>query len=427
MKGKSSVQVSTLANGIRVVSDTMPAVETVAIGLWVNAGARHEKAEEGGVAHLLEHMAFKGTQRRTALAIAEEIEAVGGQLNAYTGREQTAYYAKVLRGDSELALDILADILINSTFDPEELVRERAVVLQEIGQSEDTPDDCVFDYFQAAAYPDQPMGWSILGEAQIVGAMPRQALIEYRRQHYHGGNIILAAAGAIEHGRLVHLAEQLLAAIPYGRPAQPVRALYKGGERREARDLEQVHLVLGFEGVSFHDKDFYPLSVYSTILGGGMSSRLFQEIREKRGLVYSIHSYGMSYADGGIFSIYAGTGPQELAELVHVVAEQMRHLEQHGVGGAELRRARAQLKTASLMAMESSMARCEAAAQQMLVFNRPIEIADIVAQIEAVGVEDINRVARRLRASAPCVAAIGPLEGLTPYADIASDFGALVP
>ena len=278
-----TTQLSTLANGLRVATDRIDTVDTVSLGIWVDVGTRHEQADINGVAHFLEHRAFKGTTRRSALTIAEEIEAVGGHLNAYTSRESTAYYAKVLKEDVQLALDILSDILQNSTFQPEEIERERAVILQEIGQANDTPDDIVFDHFQECAYPDQAMGRPVLGSPEIIRKIERETVIGYLRKHYGAQRMVLAAAGHVDHERLAELADNLLGGLPAERPATTEPAYYAGGDRREQRDLEQLHLVLGFPGVVLGDPDYYAASVLSTALGGGMSSRLFQEIREKRG------------------------------------------------------------------------------------------------------------------------------------------------
>ena len=311
-----TIGLSTLSNGLRIATDRIDTVDTVSLGLWVDVGTRHEPAEVNGVAHFLEHMAFKGTERRSALVIAEEIEAVGGQLNAYTSRESTAYYAKVLKEDLPLAVDILADILQHSTFASAELERERTVILQEIGQANDTPDDIVFDHFQECAYPEQAMGRPVLGRPEIIRRLDRDAVVAYQRDHYGAERMVLAAAGNLEHDRLGDLAEKLLADLPAKRAVETEVARYTGGDRREPRDLEQLHLVLGFPGPSLAEPDFYTASVLSTALGGGMSSRLFQEIREKRGLVYAIHSFVHGYRDSGLFGIYAGTGESEAAELV---------------------------------------------------------------------------------------------------------------
>ncbi|KAA1058602.1 M16 family metallopeptidase [Azospirillum argentinense] len=416
-----SIRVTTLPNGLRVATDTMPGVQSVSLGCWVGVGTRNESASVNGVAHLVEHMLFKGTERRSAFRISEEIENVGGQLNAYTTREQTAYYAKVLHEDAALALDLIADMLQNSVLDSEELVRERTVVLQEIGQSADTPDDIIFDHFQSTAYPGQALGRPVLGSAEIVGALSRPALVDYIDGHYGAPGIVLAAAGRLEHDRLVDMALSAFDGLS-SRPApESEDARYTGGDFREARDLEQMHLVLGFDGVGVHDPDYYAHSVMSTLLGGGMSSRLFQEVREKRGLVYSIYTFSGAYRDGGLFGVYAGTGEDEVAELVPVVCDELMRVTED-VTEEEVARAAAQLRAGTLMALESSMSRCEQLGQQLLVYGRPVPVEEIVEKIGAVDRESIVRVARRLRESRPTVAALGPIGRLEEYDRIAARF-----
>ena len=409
-----TVRKTILENGLSVVSHTMDAVETVSVGVFVGAGTRNEPVEINGVAHLLEHMAFKGTKRRTALEIVAEIEDVGGHLNAYTSREHTAYYAKVLKEDAPLAVDILADILQNSTFEPDGLARERSVVLQEIGQAHDTPDDVVFDHFQAVAFPDQPLGRPVLGDAERVRTMSREAIMGYMDEAYGAGSMVLSAAGMIEHDHLVALAGPLFRDLPDRRPLGNDSANYDGGTHLVDRELEQVHLTVGFLGVGMHDPDIYASNVMSALFGGGMSSRLFQEIRERRGLVYSIQSYSSSYSDCGLFGIYAGTGEEEIAELMPVLADEILRLAPSLVED-EVRRARNQLKAATLMSLESTGARAEQLGEQMLAFGRPLPIDEIVARIEAVDIDAIRRVAQRIFSGRPSLAAIGPLGRMMPY------------
>ncbi|MEK0084718.1 M16 family metallopeptidase [Benzoatithermus flavus] len=408
-------RITKLDNGLRVVSELMPRLETAALGVWVDVGTRYEPAEVNGVAHLLEHMAFKGTRTRSARAIAEEIERVGGSLNAYTSREHTAYYARILGSDVALAADIIADILQRSTFDPAELEKERHVVLQEIGQVRDTPDDLVFDLLQEAAYPDQPMGRSILGPEAIVATMPREALIDYMARHYGPARMVLSAAGKVDHDHLVELASRLFRDLPAtaGTPAPAAR--YQGGSRIERRpDLEQVHVCLGLEGVAYHDPDHFALQVLSTALGGGMSSRLFQEAREERGLCYSIFSFASAYADTGTLGVYAGTDPEDVEELLAVVADETRSLIEEPRED-ELVRARAQLKASLFMGLESCSAVCEDNARQLLCFGRRIPSEEIVARIDAVDTDAIRRLGRRLLAGKGLtLAAVGPLEALPP-------------
>ncbi|OAN45354.1 M16 family metallopeptidase [Magnetospirillum moscoviense] len=413
-----TIRETRLPSGLRVVSDPMSTVESASLGVWVDAGTRHEEPEVNGISHLLEHMAFKGTERRSARAIAEEMDAVGGHLNAYTARDHTAYYAKVLKEDTALALDIVADILQHSTVDAEELAREQTVVVQEISQAIDTPDDIIFDHFQAIAYPDQPLGRPVLGTEGLVRAMTRDTVQSYLQRHYSAPRMVLAAAGRIDHDQLVEAADKAFANLATTAEPEQVAARYVGGDYREERDIEQVNLVVGFDGVSYDDADYYPASVLSILLGGGMSSRLFQEIREKRGLVYSIYSFASSYADGGLFGIYAGTGEDEVAELVPVLCDEVVKI-CAGVSGDELQRARAQLKASILMSLESTSSRCEQVARQLLVYGRPIPTAEVVEKVEAVESTDIIRVAKRLFATTPTIAAIGPLGQLESYEKMA--------
>ncbi len=417
-----TAKVSTLANGLRIATDRIDTIDTVSLGLWIEVGTRHEAAEVNGVAHFLEHMAFKGTERRSARAIAEEIEAVGGHLNAYTSRESTAYYAKVLKEDAPLALDILADILQHSVFDPAELERERTVILQEIGQANDTPDDIIFDHFQECAYPDQAMGRPVLGSPEIVKRLSREAVTAYLNDHYGAERMVLSVAGNIEHDRVVDLAEKLLSGLPRERAVTATPAEYTGGERRIERDLEQLHLVLGFPGLTLGDPDYYAAAVLSTAFGGGMSSRLFQEVREKRGLVYTIHSFGHSYRDGGLFGIYAGTGEDEAGELMPVLCEETAKLAD-GFEPVELARAKAQMKAGLLMSLESSSARCEQLAQHVLIHGTPFDPADLVRRIEAVDDAAIGRVVAAWRAAPPTLVALGPLGQLEDFERLKARLG----
>jgi predicted Zn-dependent peptidase len=407
-------QVTTLPNGLRVVTDRMEGVETASIGVWVDVGTRNEPAEINGVAHLLEHMAFKGTERRSARAIAEEIETVGGHLNAYTSREHTAYYARILQADVPLAVDILSDILQHSVFDAEELQRERTVILQEIGQALDTPDDLIFDLFQEQAYPDQGLGRPVLGQAEIIRTIGRGAIADYMGTHYGAARMVLSAAGAVEHDRIVDLAAERFGALRNKPAIAPEAARYIGGERRDDKDLEQVHLVLGFPSVGYADPDYYAASVLSTLVGGGMSSRLFQEIREKRGLVYTIYAFGAAYGDGGLFGIYAGTGEDEVTELMPALCDSLVETAD-SLTEAEILRTRAQLKASLLMGLESSSSRAEHFANHMLIYGRPLSSAEIVRQIEAVDSIAVARVARRIFQAPPTFAALGPIGNVESY------------
>lgn len=409
-----TVEQSELSNGMRVVTDRMESVETVSLGVWTRVGTRYEDASLNGVSHMLEHMAFKGTARRDARGIAEEIEAVGGHLNAFTSREVTAYHATVLKEDVPLAVDIVADILQHSLFEQGELEREREVVLQEIGQANDTPEDVVFDSFQLAAYPDQPLGMPVLGPPEIVSGLTRDQLIGYMQTHYSAPRMVFAAAGKLDHDEIVGLVEDHFADLPAGEGTLTDAAAYRGGDAREDRTLEQAHLVMGFDGVGYHDPDYYAAGVASTLLGGGMSSRLFQEIREKRGLVYSIYSFASSYSDGGLFGVYAGTGEQGLGELMPVLCDELARAATD-IGGEELARAKAQLRAGIVMSLESSYSRSEQIAGQVGIYGAAVPIEELQSRIAAVTEEDVMRVIARILSSAPTIAAIGPIKALESY------------
>lgn len=412
-----SAVVSVLSNGLRVVTDAMPESESVSLGVYVGVGAMYEPKELNGISHLLEHMAFKGTTTRSARKIAEQIEDVGGYINACTARETTSYYIKVLKEDVPLAVDILADILQNSTFDPEEFAREKTVVLQEISQSADTPDDIVFDYFQAKAYPDQAIGRPILGTAETVNAVGRETLDRFMKSNYTPSRMIVSAAGNVDHDAFVKLVSQAFGGLKPARGLTAATAEYKGGEHRENRDIEQVNLLLGFSGVSFHDKEYYASQLLSTLFGGGMSSRLFQEIREKKGLVYSIYSFSSSYSNGGTFGIYAGTGEDEAAEVLPAVCREIRRMRE-SVSAEELARAKAQLRAGILMSLEHPSARSEQNAGHLLVYGKILEKEEILQKIADVTAEDILALSEKIFSGMPTLAALGPVGNVPSFSDV---------
>lgn len=391
-------EITCLKNGIRVVSESRPDLETVAIGIWADVGARHESKRLNGVSHFLEHMLFKGTKSRSAKDIVLDVEAVGGQINAYTTRDNTTFYARVLKDDLPLALDVLSDIVINSVCDPREVEREKDVILQEIGQALDTPDDIVFDHLQAAAYGDHAIARPILGEPNIIKAFTQQDLLGYLQNHYVGANLVVSAVGNLEHAKLVKMVENQLGHLPAGARQHNIPAVYSGGRKEEKRDLEQAHLALGWEAASFHDDDYYALQVYSTILGGGMSSRLFQEIREERGLAYSVYSFSSSHADTGMLGIYAGTGPAMLGELAPVIKSEMASLAE-GPTDIEFKVAVSQLKASLMMALEATTSRMEQLGRQLLVFDKIIPVSEMLANVDAVSQQDVRHLAERFVSS----------------------------
>jgi predicted Zn-dependent peptidase len=414
-----SVEVTRLSSGLSVVTDRMPHLESASLGVWIGAGSRDEQPDEHGISHLLEHMAFKGTGRRTARQIAETIEAVGGDLNAATSIESTGYFARVLKADVPLALDVLADILSDPTFDPEELRREQNVIVQEIGATEDAPDDLVFDRLQETAFPRQPIGRSILGTPETVRSFSAARLRAYLARNYRAPDMIVAAAGAVEHAQIVAEAEKRFSSFigPAGPAPEP--AAFSGGTCVERRDLEQVHIAMALHGLPVMHPDLYSLQVFTNVLGGGMSSRLFQEVRENRGLCYTIHAFHMPYSDTGLFGLYAGTDEADAPELMRVVIDQIAGATET-VNEAEVARAKAQQKAGLLMALESSEARVAQIARQMLAYGRPIPLEEIVAKVDAVTVESARAAGRALvDRGRPAIAALGPGNGLESTAAIA--------
>jgi predicted Zn-dependent peptidase len=416
-----SVEITRLPSGLTLVTDAMPHLETASLGVWVAAGSRDEASDEHGISHLLEHMAFKGTTHRTARQIAEEIEAVGGDLNAATSVESTAYYARVLKADVPLALDVLSDILSNPTFSPDELAREQNVIVQEIGATEDTPDDIVFEHLQATAFPDQPIGRSILGTRETVCAFNPDRIRAYMSRNYRAPEMVIAATGAVDHARVLAEVERRFTTFPGADAPRPEPARFLGGSHVETRDLEQAHIALALEGVPQRDPSLFSLQVFSNILGGGMSSRLFQEVREKRGLCYSIYSFHMPYSDIGFFGFYSGTDATDVPELMRVVIDQIGNATET-ITETEVARAKAQMKAGLLMALESSSARAEQLARQIIAYGRPMPVSEIVAKVDAVTAESTRAAGRALIArSRPAVSALGPGRGLDSAATIAQD------
>jgi len=396
-----TVQITRLSNGLRVVSQHMPHLRTVALGIWVASGARHELAREHGISHLLEHMAFKGTARRSAQDIAEQIEQVGGELNAATSLDATAYYARTLKDDIGIALDILADILQNPRYSADELEREREVILQEIAATRDSPDDIVYDLALDAAYPDQPLGRPILGTPESVTGFTSGQLREFLASRYRAGQMVLSAAGHVDHDALVRHAEALFGALARGEATESARARYVGGTRLSAKPFEQAHVIMGFEGVSWRRPDFYAAQVFSGLFGGGMSSRLFQEARERRGLCYSIYSSTWGLADTGLFSVHAATGSDTMGKLVALVREEFERAAGERPTQAEVDRAKAQLKAGLLMSLESSVARAEQMARQLLAFDRLLTADELIGRVEAVTPEAVRDIAASLVTGSP--------------------------
>ena len=413
------LKITELENGLRVVTQHMPGLETVSMGIWNAVGGRDEVEANNGVAHLLEHMAFKGTTTKNALQIAETIENVGGDINAYTSKEITAYYVKLLADDLHYGVDILTDILQNSTFAEDELNRERGVIIQEIGMYLDTPDDMIFDYWQEKAFPNQPMGRSILGKTDIIKNITREEVKGFMTNHYNPNKMIISAAGKINHDAFVEMIKKSCTNLPVGNSNNREKANYLSGEYREEKKLEQVHLLLGFEGIDYHHDDYYSLLVFSSLLGGGMSSRLFQEIREKRGLVYGISSFSSAYTDTGMFGIYCGTGENQIQELMPVLCNEL-NTSPSSISDKEITRGKAQLKASLMMGRESAFRRCESAARQLLVFNKVIDPSETLEKINAVSKESVEKIAKQIVSGPMTISSIGPIKNLEKLEQIQS-------
>ena len=402
-------RLTTLSNGFRIVTEHMPGLQSASAGIWVMAGGRHERAEQNGIAHFLEHMAFKGTARRSSLQIAEEIEDVGGYINAYTSREMTAYYARILKGDVALALDVIGDIVLNPAFHNSDIETERHVILQEIGQSLDTPDDIVFDWLQEASYPAQAFGRTILGPAERVQSFGRADLQGFVAENYGPGQMILAAAGAVDHDAIVKQAEALFGALPARTQAAFQPATFAGAERREVKDLEQVHFAMAFEAPGYRHPDVFTAQVYATAMGGGMSSRLFQKIREERGLCYSIFAQSGAYEDTGQITLYAGTSAEEIADLASLTVDELKRAADD-MTEAEVARARAQIKAGMLMGLESPSSRAERIARLLAIHGRVPGVDEAVARIDAVTVAGVRRYAGEVTGAGSALALYGPVE-----------------
>jgi len=413
-----TLQTHRLSNGFRIVTEHMPGLASASIGIWVGAGGRHETPAQNGIAHFLEHMAFKGTATRTSLQIAEAIEDVGGYINAYTSREVTAYYVRVLENDVPLGLEVIADILRNPLMDAAEIEVERGVILQEIGQAADTPDDIIFDWLQEVAYPGQALGRTILGPAEAVRSFDRADFDRFVARHYGPGQLILSAAGAVDHDQIVRLAEQAFGHLAPSPVHDPEPGRFAGGERREIKALEQAHFTLALEAPGYRSDDIYTAQIYASALGGGMSSRLFQEIREKRGLCYTIYSSVGSFDDTGLMTIYAGTSAEDLPDLMNLTMDELAR-SATDMTQAELDRARAQMKAGLLMGLESPSARAERLARLVGIWNRVPPLDETVDRIDAVDLVSLKSHATLLAGAGQAAMALyGPVDAAPDLAQL---------
>jgi len=403
-------EIITLDNGLRVSVDEMREVETVSIGVFVNTGSRNENIKINGISHFLEHMAFKGTKTRNAKQIAEEFEGIGGHINAYTSKEKTVYYVKVLKKYSEFAVEFLADILQNSIFDKVELEKERGVILQEIAMTNDTPDDIVFDYFQNTAFPNQELGRSILGEIDNVKNFTRNDFVKYIKNQYNFSNIAVVASGNITQNDLVKWTKKYFNNLSENKIAKVKSPKYVGGEFRKEKKLEQVNIVLGFKGISYLDKNYYKSQILAMILGGGMSSRLFQEVRENLGLAYSVYAFNSCYCDTGLFAIYAGTTPEKCNQLLATTKNEIEKICQK-ITKEELQRVITQFQASLLMAKESTSSRMQRRGIDIISLNHIVSDAEIHEQLAEVSLKNLTDFASEIfYKSDPTIAMIGKVK-----------------
>ncbi|WP_253300143.1 M16 family metallopeptidase [Wolbachia endosymbiont of Chironomus riparius] len=415
-------EVTRLENGLRIITEHVNNVDTVALNIRVGVGSRAENIKQNGISHFLEHMAFKGTKTRTAFEIAKSFDDIGGVFNASTGRESTNYYAKVLKKDVSIGVDILIDILMNSTFPKDELEREKGVVIQEIFQTNDSPSDIIFDKYMEAAYKKQSFGRSILGTQEIVKSFTQENLNDYIKDHYFGDNMLLSVAGDIEHDEVVNLTKHILSKIHSRELKKSERAEYTGSEYLEQRKLDQVHLLIGFPSVSLYDNKRYAFQVLDSILGGGMSSRLFQEIREKQGLAYSIYSFNSSYSDTGIISIFAGTDSSNLNKLLQSITTELKKLCTSDLNEQEVNRVKERMKSQILMSRESTSSRAEALSYYYANYNKYVSKNELVERISSVSIADVKKAAEELLSQSEKItlAAIGEIDTLPNYSQVIS-------
>lgn len=413
------VTISRLQNGFTVATHEMPYLESVALGIWVKSGARDETIAQHGIAHLFEHMAFKGTKERTAYELSATVEGVGGEINAATSIETTGFFARVLAKDSDLAVDILSSILKDPLFAQEELEKEKQVVLQEIGATYDAPEDIVFDYFTETAFRGQIVGRPILGTVDTVRSFTQKDLRDFMSSQYSAENMVLVAAGAIDHDKVLKAAEKYLSDFPTGNHKTPAKkARYTGGDFREKRNLLETQLLIGFPGKAFKTKDYYTSQLLAIILGGGMSSRLFQEIREKRGLCYSIYAFHWGFIDIGLFGIQASTRGESLPELVELITRELRRASRK-IDKQDIKRAQAQYQANLTMTYESPTNRAHTFARQILLCGRVLPIQEIYDQICSITEKQLVALAEEIFLDQePTIAAVGDIDKLSPYEEI---------
>ncbi len=388
---------SILSNGIRVVTETMPHLRSVTLGAWVATGSRYERPDNHGISHFIEHLLFKGTTSRSAKEIAETVDSVGGQLNAFTGKEYTCYYMRSLDTHLDLAVELLSDMLLNSRFEPDDIAKEKGVVLEEYNMYEDSPDELVHDLYVQQVWQNHPLGQSILGSQQSIEQFNRQMILDYRQSYYTPDNLVIAAAGNLTHEQVVDLAERCFGHMTgTAEKTAPLAPLYLPTQASRTKDTEQVHICLGSPGFKYEADELYSLYILNNLLGGSMSSRLFQSIREDRGLAYSVYSYQSSYKDTGLLTVYAGTRPNNVNEVLDLIRHNMNDLCKTIVSEAELRKAKEQLKGNLLLGLESSSSRMSRIGTLEMTVGKYVTLDDVIAKIDRVVPKDISAIANAL-------------------------------
>ncbi|MFZ3131988.1 MAG: pitrilysin family protein [Desulfosporosinus sp.] len=386
-----------LPNGVRIITEEIEHVRSAAIGLWVGAGSRDEREGYEGISHFMEHMFFKGTEHRTAQVLAESLEAVGGQLNAFTTKEYTCYYAKVLDEDLDLAIDVLSDMFFHSLFDDKEIEKEKNVVIEEIKMYEDSPDELIHDIFSEHVWNEHPLGKPILGTEESIRALSRAKIMLFLSEHYAPDNVVIAVAGKIKHEDVVaKLSDQFGTFQRGGRRVLEGTPIGHAVEYYQKRDTEQMHILLGVPGLGQDDDDIYAMHIFNNILGGGLSSRLFQEIRERRGLTYSVYSYHATYVDTGLFAIYAGTSPKNTKEVSECILQELKEIRQQGITEGELARTKAQIKGGLYLGLEAVSSRMSRLGKTELTYNRVLSPEEVVEKLKKVTLEDVSRLIGRL-------------------------------
>ena len=406
------IQKHTLTNGLRVMIEDIPTVRSVAIGIWVGTGSRHETEQNNGISHFIEHMLFKGTEKRTAQTIAEEFDSIGGNVNAFTSKEYTCYYAKVLDEHVDLGVEVLSDMFFNSKFDEEELNRERNVVIEEIKMYEDTPDDQIHDLIASSAHGSHPLGYSILGSEEILRSITRESILNYMNERYTIGNTVITIAGNVPKD-IITIVERYFGQFNIqDQSFQEMPAIFQPAQKIKTKQTEQAHLTLALPGLPVIHPDVYSLILLNNIIGGSMSSRLFQEIREKRGLAYSVFSYHTSYKDTGLFTLYAGTAPHQVNDVVEIIQQTLYQIREDGVTDKEIHKGKEQLKGNLMLSLESTNSRMSRLGKNELLLGKHLSLDEIVKKIDQINQESIQKVISQIFTHPFAFSMISSLDGL---------------